>query len=51
MVHEDDPDIDLPIDVKNPDGHVLGNSFFIVLNIKIFLIFVCVIYAIIHTNT
>ena len=24
MAHEDDPDIDVPMDIKNPEGNVLG---------------------------
>ncbi|KAK7492298.1 hypothetical protein BaRGS_00016395 [Batillaria attramentaria] len=26
MAHEDDPDIDVPLDIKNPEGNVLGKS-------------------------
>ena len=26
MAHEDDPDIDVPLDIKNPEGNVLGKK-------------------------
>ena len=26
IAHEDDPDIDVPLDIKNPEGNVLGAS-------------------------
>jgi hypothetical protein len=26
MAHEDDPDIDVPLNLKNPEGNVLGKK-------------------------